>query len=158
MRLYLAQHGEAVDKQDDPQRPLSEAGTADVQAMAACLAQAGIRVARSWHSGKLRAQQTADLLAAAVQPGGAAQAVEGIAPRDPVDEFILDSDVWEDDTLVVGHLPFMGRLVARLLVHDEAVEPVAFTPGTIVCLERRAPDHWVLCWMLGPKLLTREST
>ena len=34
MKLYLVQHGEAVSKQDDPERPLSEQGLQDVQAMA----------------------------------------------------------------------------------------------------------------------------
>src|SRR5688572_29245639 len=37
MRLYLVQHGEAVPEQVDPQRPLSEAGRRDVQAMARLL-------------------------------------------------------------------------------------------------------------------------
>src|SRR5688500_9788627 len=63
MRLYLVQHGEAVPEQVDPQRPLSEAGRRDVQAMARLLAGAGIRPTRIVHSGKRRAQETAELLA-----------------------------------------------------------------------------------------------
>ena len=50
MRLYLVQHGDALSKQTDPQRPLSEAGRRHVAAMGNLLAGAGIRPARVIHS------------------------------------------------------------------------------------------------------------
>lgn len=152
MRLYLVQHGLAVDKQEDPARPLSEAGAHDVSLLAQRLGAAGVELARVWHSGKLRAQQTAVQLAKQVLPGGQPQQIDGIAPNDSVEEFVADIDVWQDDTLVVGHLPFMGRLVAQLLTGDSGRDCVQFRPGSIVCLERAGPDHWVLLWMLRPEL------
>ena len=157
MRLYLVQHGLAVDKQEDPARPLSEAGKRDVEQLAEQLAAANIKVARAWHSGKLRAEQTAVQLAKKMLPGGKLEQVDGIAPRDPVEEFAADIDVWQEDTLVVGHLPFMGRLVAQLLTGDPGHDCVQFRPGSIVCLERTSPDHWVLLWMLRPELLDEVS-
>lgn len=75
MKLYLVQHGEAVSKQEDPERPLSEQGTRDVQAMAGFLKHAGIKVVRVWHSGKRRAEQTAIILAKVVLRGGKAELV-----------------------------------------------------------------------------------
>jgi phosphohistidine phosphatase len=152
MRLYLAQHGLAVDKQDDPARPLSEAGVRDVRHVAQQLGEAGVQVARVWHSGKLRAEQTATLLAQQVLPNGQPEQTDGIAPNDSVEEFIADIDVWQEDTLVVGHLPFMARLVSRLVVGEMERECVRYTPGSIVCLEREAPEQWVLAWMLRPEL------
>ena len=157
MRLYLAQHGHALDKQDDPQRPLSETGERDVRQVAEQLGHASLQVARVWHSGKLRAEQTAKLLARQVLSQGRPEQIDGIAPNDPVGDFVADADVWQEDTLVVGHLPFMGRLVSLLVTGDPDAECVQFTPGTVVCLERTSPERWVLLWMLRPGLLTGEG-
>jgi phosphohistidine phosphatase len=157
MHLYLVQHGHAVDKQDDPGRPLSGAGERDVRQVAKQLGQAGLKVARIWHSGKLRAEQTAKLLAKRVLAQGRPERIDGIAPNDPAEDFVVDADVWQEDTLVVGHLPFMGRLVSLLMTGNPDVECVHFTPGSIVCLERVSPDRWVLQWMLRPELLTGEG-
>jgi phosphohistidine phosphatase len=155
MKLYLVQHGEAVDKAVDPERPLSEQGREDVSAVAGRLANAGVQVERLWHSGKTRAEQTAGLLAKAVCRGGRPEAITGIKPNDDVTAFAQDADVWDQDTLLVGHLPFMGRLVAHLLVGDATVPLVAFRPGTAACLERDGEGHWLLHWMLPPGLAGR---
>ena len=63
MKLYLVQHGEAHAKNVDPERPLTERGHGDVARLAAFLSRAGVRVERVIHSGKLRAEQTAGVLA-----------------------------------------------------------------------------------------------
>ncbi len=153
MKLYLVQHGEAVSKQEDPERPLSEQGIRDVQAMADLLDHAPVKVARVWHSGKRRAAQTADILARAVLSGDKAEAVEGVNPNDPVDEFATDADVWEEDTLVAGHLPFMSRLVSLLVTGKSDTELVAYQPGSVVCLERVDAERWVILWMLRPDMV-----
>lgn len=153
MKLYLVQHGAALAKEVDPARPLSESGRQDVQAMAEFLKGAGIRVERVWHSGKLRAEQTAHLLVKAVLPRGRIEKVGGIGPNDDVAGFVSDADVWEQDILVVGHLPFLSRLVARLVAGDPELELVQFLPGSVVCLERQEVDRWVVLWMLRPDLL-----
>ena len=150
MRLLLAQHGLALDSEEDPQRPLSKRGRDDVRRAARLLGDAGVEVARAWHSGKLRAEQTAMLLAEHVLPAGKPEVVEGIAPNDPVGEFVEDVDVWQEDTLVVGHLPFMSRLVSVLVTGDPEHACVQFTPGTVVCLERAGSDRWLINWMLPP--------
>ena len=152
MRLFLVQHGEALDKTVDPERPLSDQGREDVAAMAGRLSDAGVRVERVWHSGKLRAAETAGLLARAVFRRGGEEAIAGIGPNDDVAAFAQDADVWGQDTLVVGHLPFMGRLVAHLLTGDVDAPLVAFRPGAVACLERGGDGHWLLLWMLRPGL------
>jgi phosphohistidine phosphatase len=151
MRLYLAQHGEALAKDVDPERPLSEQGAADVAALATFLKGAGVRVERAWHSGKRRAEQTAAGLARGIAPKGTVEAIDGIKPNDPVEVFAEDADVWDQDTLVVGHLPFLARLVALLVTGDAGGEVAGYTPGSIVCLER-ADTHWVIRWMFSPEL------
>lgn len=152
MKLYLAQHGQALSSEEDPQRPLSEAGREQVECLARQLGSAGVRVQRVWHSGKLRAQQTAEILARRVMPRGRVEPVAGLGPDDPVEEFIADADVWQEDALVVGHLPFMARLTSLLLLRDTGRELVSFRPGSVLCLERLDHDRWVLSWMLRPEL------
>jgi len=124
----------------DPDRPLSERGIIDAGEMAAFLSSVPSRVL---HSGKLRARLTAE--AFSDQP----EAIAGLAPNDSVEEFSAVVDGWTEDTLVVGHLPFMERLVARLA--DGAA--VAYRPGTIVCLDRREDGGWSIAWMVRPELL-----
>ena len=61
---------------------------------------------------------------------------------------------WLDDTLVVGHEPFMSRFVSRLVLGREQPTIVDFTPGTIVCLARRpVTGAWCIGWMLVPEVL-----
>jgi len=156
MKLYLAQHGHAVSSEQDPERPLSDQGEQDVHSMAARLGDAGVRVARVWHSGKGRAEQTAGILAKKVLSGRNAESIKGLGPNDPVAEFATDADVWDEDTLVVGHLPFMSRLLSLLLVNDAGHELVRFSPGSVVCLEHDATDRWVISWLLRPELLSND--
>jgi phosphohistidine phosphatase len=153
MKLYLLQHGEAVSKQEDPERPLSEHGEEDVRAVAAFLDEAGIKVSRVWHSGKRRAEQTAEIIAKAVLSRGTTERIDGISPNDPVVEFATDADVWSEDTLVVGHLPFMSRLVSLLTTGDADTLLVQYQPGSLVGLERVNAERWVIIGMIRPDML-----
>lgn len=80
MRIYLVQHGAALAKDVDPARPLSEQGEQDVRRIAAFLARAGVGVGRIWQSGKRRAEQTAEQLAAALPPHPKPEARDGMDP------------------------------------------------------------------------------
>jgi phosphohistidine phosphatase len=152
MRLYLVQHGDAVPERLDPERPLSAAGRREVEAVARLLAGAGARVAHVVHSGKLRAQQTAELLAPAVAPGTVPQVMAGLSPNDPVEPTVRTVAGWAADAMLVGHLPFMAKLVARLVAGDEGKPIAAFVPGTVVGLEREDANHWTIVWMVRPAL------
>ena len=111
MKLYLVQHGLAVDKAIDPDRPLSEQGRQQVQAMAAWLQKANINVGQIHHSGKARAQQTAELYASTLNASNV-QSIEGIKPNDDVSSMAQTIDKLDVDTMIVGHLPFMQRMVS----------------------------------------------
>jgi phosphohistidine phosphatase len=153
MRIYLAQHGQALSKDIDPDRPLSEQGRQDVERLTVFLGDAGVRVDVILHSGKTRAAQTATLLATAVLPTGQPQARTGLGPTDPLEQLAPELGFWSADTLIVGHLPYLGRLASLLLVSDPDRPTLAFQPGSLACLERDADGSWVLDWMLRPELL-----
>lgn len=153
MRLLLVQHGEACTKDVDPDRPLTDQGAMDVDRLAAYLGNAGIRVGRVIHSGKLRARQTAARLAAVVAPGVELEVSGLINPNDNPAAFDWQSGSWDSDTLVVGHLPFMARLVAHLVSGDQGRSVAAFRPGSMVCLQQDDAGQWLIDWMIRPELL-----
>jgi len=152
MKLYLAQHGEALPAEADPERPLSERGRIEVRRVAEVLAGAGTRPGAVVHSGKLRARQSAEILVGVLAPALAATEIAGINPNDAVADFMPVLAGWDTDTLVVGHQPFMGRLAALLLGGDANALLLAFRPGSVACLERESGPGWVLNWMLRPEL------
>lgn len=59
---------------------------------------------------------------------------------------------WENDTVLVGHLPFMAKLVAKLVTGRENDGVAAFQPGSMICLERGETGSWTINWMLRPVL------
>ena len=166
MKLYIVRHGDALPRERDPDCPLSARGRADAERLAGFLRAGGIRAVRVVHSGKTRARQTADALARAVTPGKESEARTGLDPNDPTDALVSAAGRAGDDMVVVGHLPFVGRLVARLVVGREDAAVVVFRPGAMVCLERGLPSPqrssgfaqagesggWTIAWMLGPEL------
>lgn len=153
MKLYLVQHGEATAKDIDPERPLTEQGKADVSKVAARLAQAGIRVERVIHSGKTRARQTAEILVDKIAPGIEAGISERINPLDDPAAFDWRAAGGGADTMLVGHLPFMAKLVAYLVTGDSDNTLVGYQPGSVVYLESNDDGKWQINWMLRPELL-----
>lgn len=152
MKLYLVQHGEACKKDVDPSRPLTDKGKDDIDRLAEFLMQAGIQVDRVLHSGKLRAVQTAQRLAEAIAPGVEPEASGLINPNDNPKAFDWQSESWDRDMLVVGHLPFMAKLISHLVIEDENKLITAYQPGSIICLERYNDSHWLVNWMIRPEL------
>jgi phosphohistidine phosphatase len=155
MHLYLVQHGDALSKDEDPSRPLSDKGRQNVGRMAAFLARTRPAISRVVHSGKVRAMQTALVFAETLGPGRMVEeAIEGLAPEDSP---TLVADVvndWTEDTMLVGHLPHLARLAGLLLTGDTDETVVHFQPGTVVCLERgENGDDWIVTWAVRPELL-----
>lgn len=152
MKLYLMQHGEAMSKVENPDRPLNDQGQEHVYKVAGFLAQAGIMIAQIRHSGKRRAKETATIVAEHVQVQGHVVAVDGINPNDdvqPVAE-VLQSET--NDVMLAGHLPFLSRLASVLLTGDPERAVVGFKNAGVVCLENQE-DGWMLSWGVIPEIL-----
>ncbi|MES9814122.1 MAG: phosphohistidine phosphatase SixA [Candidatus Thiodiazotropha sp.] len=153
MKLYLVQHGEACKKEVDPDRPLTDRGREDIDRLATFLKQAGICPDRAVHSGKLRAMQTAERLTNAIAPGLTLEENGGINPNDDPRAFDLLKHGGGKEIMVVGHLPFMAKLVSHLLLGDRDKPVIAYQPGSVVCLERVDDMSWRVNWMIRPELL-----
>jgi len=153
VRIYLVQHGDAQPEAVSAERELTPQGRVDVGRLADFLGARGVRVVRIAHSGKTRAQQTAEILAARLAPQLEPETLAGLNPNDPVAPVAARARGWTEDTLLAGHQPFMGRLATLLVAGREEPPVVAFQPGSIACLERDAAGQWRLAWMLRPELM-----
>ncbi len=154
MNVYLMQHGEAAAEADDPARPLTATGRAVVTRVVTRAQAAGVQVDQCLHSGKLRAEQTAQVLAAAVCKA-AAQHRDGLAPNDSV----APTAAWlrglpeNMSVAVVGHLPFLDRLASALVVDDEDARVISFQMGGLVKLVPKADrEGSAIAWVLAPDI------
>ena len=153
MFIYLVQHAEATKEDVDPSRSLSEKGLQDIKKVASYVSQLNIKVYKIFHSGKLRAKQTAEVLSENLKPTKGITEVGGLAPLD-------DADIWEerlkgmtDDIVLVGHLPHLDKLVSLLLCGSADKNIVSFKMAGIVCLKRNDIGEWSLQWMLTPEIV-----
>jgi len=63
---------------------------------------------------------------------------------------ILES---HEDIVIVGHLPFLGRLAASLLTGRKSPGVVVFQQGEMMCLERGEDSFRQVAWMIIPEIL-----
>ena len=82
VHLYLVHHGDAVGPDVDLRRPLSETGKADTARLASETAARGAKPTVVWHSGKLRARQTAEAFWRACNALATFQATRDLQPDD----------------------------------------------------------------------------
>ena len=149
MNFYLVRHGDAVWETLDPQRPLSRLGQEQVEHVARAAAARQAQVSAIFHSGILRAQQTAEILAAHLRPAGGAQRMSGLAPQDDPAIAKAELEAAPAPVMLVGHLPHMGRLAGLLINGDAERDAVEFAPATVVCISRES-SLWQLVWVLSP--------
>ena len=153
MKIYLVQHGNAVAKEANPERPLSEKGRREVERIAGFIKPLNISVGCLWHSPKTRAVQTAEILAGAIKCDGGVIEHEGLGPNDDVAKLRNEVAGSKKNIMTVGHLPFLSRLTSLLIAGNESAEVAAFKQGGIVCLESCDENLFVICWMVTPELL-----
>jgi len=148
MFLYLAHHGEAVGPEVDLRRPLSPWGREAVIRKAAEAAARGARPAIVWHSGKLRAKQTAEEYWRACNPLATFTATRDLQPGDPPAWMRDRLRGQSEDLLIAGHYPHLPRLLTLLLTgRDDA--SLIFPPNGLVALESSDEgETWVERWRL----------
>jgi phosphohistidine phosphatase len=146
MLLHLVHHGEAVDPATDLRRRLSDAGVAQAEGVAAALAARGARPDVVWHSGKLRAKQTAEICWKACNALATLEATRDVQPDDnPM--WLRDRLRFEPrEVLLAGHFPHLPRLLAALLGGADG-DAVAFPlHGAVTLQSDDEGDSWREVW------------
>jgi phosphohistidine phosphatase len=157
MHIYLVQHGESKSEAEDHQRSLTDEGRRTIEGLTDYLAGAGVSVDRIKHSDKLRARQTAEILAVSLKPQNGIEEVSGMAPNDDVSPMRIGLHSETENVMLVGHLPYLSRLLSSLLLVDENRPLVEFRMGGVVCLVRAENAQFRVVWALTPDLLEAAS-
>jgi len=146
MNILLVQHGQAMTASEDPLRPLTPEGAESARRIGAWARNAAVNVTHIRHSGKLRAEQTAQILAEYLKPSGGLISVSGLAPNDDVVPVArIATNEWAN-SMLVGHLPFLNR------TGNPEIQVVRFCNAGIVCLLNEK-ETWSINWVMTPKLL-----
>ncbi len=155
MALYLVQHGISSAKEVDPEKGLAAEGLNETHRIAEVAKHYKIGVKSIVHSGKKRAYQTAEIFHSALQIREQLLKIAGIAPMDDVTLFAATVDA-ADNRMVVGHMPFMQRLVSYLTTGDENNRVYQFQNSGIVCLDteegEQGEQNWFIKWTLNPNI------
>jgi len=145
--VLLVHHGEAVAPGLDAMRPLSTAGWTATERLAALAAQRGVRPDAVWHSGKLRARQTAELFWKTCNPLASFSAERGLQPDDPP-QWMLDRLMGETRSIIIaGHMPHLPRLLAAMRGGPRDSDSAAFPEHGCVALEPEG-EQWTELWRL----------
>lgn len=154
MALFLVQHGRSASKEADPEKGLTAQGIEETKHIAQVASGYAIPVARVVHSGKKRAEQTAAIFQATLSIKQPATVIPGINPLDDVHSFAATIRSG-DNMMVVGHMPFMQRLVSLLTAGSDTIRVYQFQNSGIVCLDTSDMDgeiDWFIKWTLNPDI------
>ncbi len=155
MALFLVQHGISLPKDRDSERGLSDLGIQETNRIAPVAKGYGIPVLTIVHSGKKRAEQTAVIYHRVLALETPLEVISGISPLDDVRPFAARIDPHANG-MVVGHMPFMERLVSYLTTGSEEIRVYRFQNSGIVCLDceqgRDGESDWFIKWTLNPNI------
>ena len=144
-------HADAVGPEVDPRRPLSPRGERQAAEIAAAAAANGARPEVVWHSGKLRAKQTAEACWRACNALAAFSATRDLQPHDPP-RWMRDRLRGETrDLLIAGHFPHLPGLLAALLDRGDAgADPGGGFPlhGLVALETLDEGDTWSELWQV----------
>jgi phosphohistidine phosphatase len=153
MKLYVMRHGEAESIGNSQGRPLNQKGIAETEKIANFLAINKVTISQIFHSQKLRTKQTAAVIANRVKPEPLVKELSGLLPNDPVDPIVDYCNEWQEDTLIIGHLPFIVKFTTKILIQTENPYFIDFHTAAILCLEKIGPYQWCCAWFISPNLL-----
>ena len=157
--IYVIRHGPAEERgdawPDDAKRRLSDDGISRMRKAARGLERLGVTMDVVLTSSLVRAKQTAELVAGALNPRPPVSTVDSLAPGGTYQEIVADLEkhARRKRIAIVGHEPGIGEFAARLL---GARHPIEFKKGAVcrVDVDSIPPSGpGDLRWLLTPKIL-----
>jgi len=158
MLIYFMQHGACLPRQINPEQPLSPVGRGQVEKSARAMRLLGLRPEAMAASNKLRAIQTAEVVAKATgfDPRRIvrSEALKPSAGAEAGLEFLHQFDKL-GALFVAGHLPNLALMASQLL--SPYPEPIALglENGGLLCIDvpHLAARNGNLLWLLKPQHL-----
>ena len=165
MELYVVRHGIAIDREDpkspaDPERYLTEEGVEKTDQVAKSIAALGINPDLFVSSPYVRAMQTAEILAAALQyPKQKIRQSNALLPGAEPSLFFreLAKDKQSAVVFCFGHAPHLDELIAAGVGVKHPITAMKKAGVALLELKRVSPPTGQLAWLVTPKLLRRTS-
>lgn len=151
MKLYLIRHGDYASS--DITQALNQKGEADIERMASYLKNHDVILDKIWHSAKLRAVESAEIISKVFNCLDM-QEKEYLSPNAPVKEIIGDLIGVENNVAIVSHLPFIPKLLSQL-VFEEMSASFSF-PTSSVAVAERVGGKWEFCEVITPELVNEQ--
>jgi len=165
MELYIVRHGIAVDREDpkcpaDPERYLTDEGMEKTRQAAGGVAQIGAVPDLMLTSPYLRALQTAELFAAALEyPKQKIQKSDLLLPG--VEPLLLFRELSRNKDLstvyIFGHAPHLDDVIATAVGSKHHISALRKAGAALVELRRLVPPSGELLWLATPKLLRKAG-
>jgi phosphohistidine phosphatase len=160
MKILLVRHGAAIERGTpgvlDAERPLTPAGRARFGLAARGLARVVGRVDLLMTSPLARAQETAEIAAAAFTIAGTGTVIEPSLAGDRAEAIIAAVPAARrgETIALVGHEPVLGAVLAHMLA-SAAADRFAFRKGgaALVDLPEGLARPGRLVWFLPPRIL-----
>lgn len=142
-------HGEAAQTSQNSEQVLTLNGRTGIENLAKRLNGKNLQLAQVFHSGKARAQQTADIICSALCPGVTPRILDNIKPDDNPAAILPEIYGWNENSLITSHLPFIPHLVTLLTATNVHLNSINYDPGTFICLEK-INNVWAINWVEVP--------
>jgi phosphohistidine phosphatase len=164
MKLSLLRHGIATERgspghEDDSQRPLTAKGQRRMWRAAEGMLALGLTYDLLLSSPYLRARQTAEIVAQVLKIADGTHLSATLAPDGNPKQLIeeLHTDGRAQDIMLVGHEPYLSRLISMLLTGNPNLTVVMKKGGlcTLDLETLRFGRCARLTWLLTPRQLRR---
>jgi phosphohistidine phosphatase len=165
MDLYIVRHGIAIDREDpkcppDPERYLTEEGIKKTKEVARGVASLGINADVFLSSPYVRAMQTAEIFANALDYSKQKirktdLLLPGAEPSLLFRE--LAKDKHSSTVLVFGHAPQLDELIAAAFGSKHHLTALKKAGVAALTLKRISPPSAEMLWLSTPRLLRRAS-
>ncbi len=148
MKIYLVRHGEAVPPEINPGKPLSPQGREDVEKVARFLGKKSFPLNLILHSSKARARETAAVMQEYIAPEAKLEEHPQVGPEDPIESGFVRLGAEGGDCMIVGHLPYLSKMLGHAVAGNELMNLVNFQPATTVCIES-SNGGWLMNWVVA---------
>lgn len=153
MLLYLVRHGEAKPESEDPERGLTDGGMKNARRVGEFLSFMGTELDTVIHSTKKRARETAQAIAESLRPSKEIREENGLNPNDDPAAWVARVSAMDEDTAIVGHLPFLDRLLGLLVLGDAGRRIIDLKAAGAVCLKPADNGKWLIAWAISPEVI-----
>jgi phosphohistidine phosphatase len=165
MQLYIVRHGIAVDREDpkcppDPERYLTEEGVDKTKQVAAGVAAMGVTADLLLTSPYVRAVQTAEIFAAALECSKQKiRRTDLLLPGAEPSSLFRDlaKERQASSVFLFGHAPHLDDIIATALGSKRHLTALKKAGVALVELKRISPPLAELVWLATPKLLRKAG-